>query len=365
MTILFINGVNTAYGGSGKASLISWLNSFLKLDVKFELLNSVPTFGLSKKGYLLYFLLALYFFPGVIFRFLRIPIFEFLYKVSPFLLLYILYFHTVKKYKFIIFSHYSVFLYFWIFNNNKRIFIIQDLLYIRAKSKGYSRKLCKLIFKFECLLYNRAPNVICLSYQESKILSKFLASSIHLASCIDNKINDSPPCYENILDRVAIVSDWRRIENMHGLIHFFQKSSDSDSLQNIEYWIYGISSHNAVKLVKGSFGSLQRIKFYDGGTFVHYDDIPTKYFLVPIYMGAGIKLKTLEMFSNGRYVFGTPGAFIGIPRFLINEFSKVVFSPSDIILNSSLDSLQIRNSFCKSLFHFFEPIGSIVRNIHE
>lgn len=362
MTVLFINGVNTSYGGSGKASLRVWINSILKSGIKVHVINSVPTFGFYKKGFLLNFFLAIYFSPGTFFRLIKNPLSEFLYKLSPFFLIYILYLQIFKNYKYVIYSHYSIFIYSWVSKKKKRIYIVQDLLYIRAKSMGFSHNFCKFIFYIECYLYNKAQNVICLSYQESRILSKFLNSNIHLASCIDNAINDSDLCYQSILGRVAIVSDWRRIENLHGLTKFFQNNSDSSI--DIEFWIYGISSNKAYNLAKECTISLKNLSFYDGGSFESYNDIPTKYFLVPVYWGAGIKLKTLEMFSNGRYVFGTPGAFIGMPRYIIKNFSHVLHSPSEILFKSSQNSSEIRNDFYNSLFKVFTPIGDIIRGIH-
>lgn len=363
MNILLINGVNTAYGGSGRASLGVWIKSFLYSEFEVEILNSVPNYGIKKRGPLLYFILIIYFFPGVIFRIIKNPLSELLYKLSPFLFLDIAYKYIFNKYEFVIFSHHCTFIYSWIVQKEKRIYIIQDLLYCRAKSMRYSRKICKFIFKIECYIYKSAPNIVCVSYHESKILSKFLTSNIELTSCISNELINSSPHYENLPGRVAIVSDWRRSENLHGLLEFFSENSFLGEKINIEFWLYGISSSDALQLINGETKTLNCYKFYDGGTFENYDNIPTKFFLVPIYQGAGIKLKTLEMFSNGRHVLGTPAAFIGIPRYIIKKYSQVLSSPSDIVLKSSLNSFEIQSHFCSSLSTLFKPIGDIVKNI--
>jgi hypothetical protein len=139
MNILFINGVNTSYGGSGKNSLRNWLESFPSFFCNIQLLNTVPDFGFKKRGRMANILLFIYFSPGSFLRYLGNPISELFYKASPFLLYKILC-YKCNKYNFVVFTHYCVFIYFFLIKKEKRIFIVQDLLYIRAKSLGYLRR---------------------------------------------------------------------------------------------------------------------------------------------------------------------------------------------------------------------------------
>jgi hypothetical protein len=169
------------------------------------------------------------------------------------------------------------------------------------------------------------------------------------------------PTYKEEEGKVAVVSDWRRGENLHGIVEFFSMDALSAlAHKNFEFWVYGISSSVALEAIK-AIPNLAKYKFYDGGVFGSYNDIPTKYFLVPIYQGAGIKLKTLEMFSNGRFVLGTPGAFIGLPRSLIKQYSSVVFRPSQIALVCKLSPQEIQNSFQRTDAKLFIPMGDILK----
>ena len=77
------------------------------------------------------------------------------------------------------------------------------------------------------------------------------------------------------------------------------------------------------------------------GEFSSFQSIECRYFFIPIYQGAGIKLKTLEAFRNCRYVMGTKEAFLGFPPNSINNISHKL---------TSLESLAL----CK-----FTPKGTI------
>lgn len=363
MNILFINGVNTSFGGSGANALENWMQSISKKKFNVLILNTVPTFGIKKKDFLLKILLVLFFFPGSIIRIIKNPLAEIFYKISPFLFLYLLYKSIFYKYKYVVLSHYCIFIYYFIYRKSSRIFIIQDLLYIRAKSLKYSRGFCKFIFKFEIFIYKMSQNIICLSYDEERILRKFLKARMSLVTCLNSKSLNITPSFSEINNRIAVVSDWRRAENVHGLLTFFTEAKVSTGVvESIEFWIYGISSEVALSLLNAN-STLKSHKFFNGGEFNSYDDIPTKFFLIPIYQGAGIKLKTLEMLSNGRFIFGTPGAFIGIPRFSIKQYSKIVSMPSEIIPNYSISPIEIQKRFISLHNSKFNTMGEYLNKI--
>ena len=67
MRLLLINGINTAFGGSGKNLLNNWLDNFSKNTIEVSIYNTVPTFGLKNKNKTLYLIFFLFFFPGLIF----------------------------------------------------------------------------------------------------------------------------------------------------------------------------------------------------------------------------------------------------------------------------------------------------------
>ena len=84
--LLLVNGVNTNFGGSVRGAINVWKKSFDEENISCEILNTIPNFRFKSKNYLYYLFLAIYFFPGTFFRVFNLQIFEFLYKLSPFLI---------------------------------------------------------------------------------------------------------------------------------------------------------------------------------------------------------------------------------------------------------------------------------------
>ena len=54
---------------------------------------------------------------------------------------------------------------------------------------------------------------------------------------------------------------------------------------------------------------------------------------MPIYQGAGIKLKTIEALASKRFVLGTKAAFIGLHPWIISKVIKITDSLNDFSIN--------------------------------
>jgi hypothetical protein len=326
-SILFVNGVNTKFGGSGLESMKTWKKSFQRANFEYHIFDTVPNLCCEKRNIFYVMLLAIYFMPGSIFRVFKFPLFEFLYKVSVVnVILFSRLFYKSNDHV-VVFSHHSAFYLSLIVPYLKRVFLIHDLMYVRVRSMGGSRIFQRICLNIELRIYRRAPHLLVLSYHEMRILKKFLNNKISLIRCCDldfvgddNKKNQS----------YAVISDWRRSENIHGISQFLLKSkSNCTAVYNYHLCIYGFGSNELISKLLAE-GITSGLNISNGGVFKEMSELKEMNVLVPIYQGAGIKRKTLEALVNGRMVFGTKEAFIGIPRRLIYRVSKVVTSISDL-----------------------------------
>ena len=325
--VLLVNGVNTQFGGSVSGAIKAWQKSFAKEKIDIDILNTVPNFNIRNKNILYKLLLILYFFPGTLFRIFNNPICEFLYKISPLLIFNFLRSERGVKPKNIIFSHHAIFFLGIFVEKLRRIFLIQDLIYIRAKSMGFSRRIQRLCFAIELCIYRHANILFVLSYHENRILRYFLSTEIYLIKSW--QLNQNLENIKYDFSKIAVISDWRRNENIHGALKYFMKESTCLSLGNNLYFnFYGFNS-DKISLQIQSLKLPPNVLIKDGGAFKNLSDIQEGVFLVPIYQGAGIKLKTIEALSSRRFVLGTKAAFIGLPSWIISDVTKITYSLND------------------------------------
>lgn len=329
--LLIVNGINTSKGGSGSHLLNTWIRSLEKHEKSFYVFNTVPRLTGIVSDQLKAILLAIYFLPGTLLRVFRLPILELGYKISPMLIWNLIGIVRKQKPETLVFSHHSIFYLAYFFKRSKTHYIIHDLLYRRARSLGFNRKISRLVFWLECRVYLRAASLLCLSFQEVRILRRFGFKRISLLSsyAIDGEVH-LPESYD--AHCIALVSDWRRDENIHGATTYFGRSMPKTLTVNTltpMYKIYGFGSSVVCNALNSLFGDKQTIVLEDKGFYLNYSGIPEGVFLVPIYQGAGIKIKVLDAFRHRRYVLGTSGAFAGMPRRWLGDISRVVRSMQD------------------------------------
>lgn len=355
LKIAFINGVNTGFGGSGANANRTWFASLERIAQAFTVIDTVPRFGLRTKGRLLKLLLALYFLPGTLFRASRLPAAELFYKLSPLLVVKFWWRLSQARPDVVIWSHHSMFIYSLLTPFNRRVFLVQDLLYVRARSLGYSRRVCKWVFGLECAFYGRASSLMVLSESECKILRRFVSRPTALISCLDDRLFAGVTS-EPEVKGVALISDWRRSENLHGVVQFLSGRGAVAAPPHIA--VYGLGIDN-LQMVLESSGLAARCVFEYRGLYGHLGEVRESTFLVPIYQGAGIKLKVLEAFSNGRYVLGTKAAFAGLRPARLSGICGLVEDLSDIVV-SEPQGRRVREAFAEYYLERFEDIGRAV-----
>ncbi len=353
--VLFVNGVNSAFGGSGANANRNWLASIRRMARRVTVFDSVPTFGFKRMGYPLKAILAVYFMPGTIFRFSRFPGLELLHKLSPICAVRLWMAARKAQPDLIVFSGQNALLYSFIFPKAKRVFLIQDLLYIRAKSLAFPRVLCRLLFHVERALYRRAAKLTVLSEGERRILARFVDASISLISCLDVEVKVETGVTGGA-GEVALISDWRRPENRHGVIAFFSGDSAGTACSDVPpFVIYGLGIESLREVIVKS-GLDGRYRFVYRGVYGALSDVREDIFLVPIYHGAGIKMKVIEALNAGRYVVGTPGAFLGLKRHRLVDVSRVVRNPEEIA-NFEADRRVVQDRFRRYYFRNFQQLG--------
>ena len=361
LDVLFINGINTGFGGSVAESNKTWVASFRKNGVLFDVLDTVPRFSLTKKSRWYFLLLSLYFMPGTLFRIVTAPIFEFAYKLSPFVAINFIRIILTRRPRRVIFSHHSVCYLSLFCSRAKRIFLIHDLMYVRSRSKGASRQMQRLFFNLELSIYRLAPTLLVQSYHEWRVLRYFLNNRIYLISCCDLNSTTMPSKRRSSL---AVISDWRRPENVHGATLFFSTTAAKTyDGKELSFRFYGFGSRALVDCLE-SIGVASNVVIDDGGTFKDVSDITEGYFFVPIYQGAGIKRKTLEALCSGRMVIGTKAAFIGLPAWLITDVTWCINTIDDFQALPSLPDEQTFDRALGGLSRRFCSIGEI-HDLHQ
>lgn len=357
LDVLFVNGINTAFGGSVAESNKIWGDSFRSNKVKYEVFDTVPRLWACQKNKWYLLLLSIYFLPGTFFRILRAPVFEFAYKISPVLLIRFIVKIFFGRFKRVVFSHHSIFFLALFCSRVKRIFLIQDLMYVRGRSRGASRKVQRFYLFVEMKIYRLAPTLLVQSYHEWRVLRHFLDKPIYLIGCCKLDLDILPVEHR---PTIAVISDWRRPENVHGVMKFFSSHNVKtyDGFK-VEFRLYGFNSEAMTKKLQQLGPLLGGIKVENGGVYDRLQDISEGYFLVPIYHGAGIKRKTLEALCAGRMVIGTKGAFIGLPSWMISKVILRVESLDDL---KSMPCLPDRHEFSRTLNDLsrkFKSIGEL------
>jgi hypothetical protein len=361
--VLFVNGVSTRFGGSGAYAVRSWLKSLEDSGLDPYHYDIHPIVS-EKKSITQKTFWFIWFLPGSIFRIANIKPFESFYKIGLVTFVELFIRIIFGRYKFVVFSHYMVLLYGCLVPKKSRIFIAQDLLYRRYKSLGYPKAVCKAVFKIEVTAYNKFNKVLFLSYHEKRLFAKFAKTNIHLISCLDLPESTNQKNANNMADGIAIVSDWRRSENIHGLKTYFSKNQNcvpqfgASKVIN-KFVLYGFDCDKAYSILKKiSSDSVWEVECR--GQYNSVSEIVQSVFLIPIYQGAGIKLKTIEALMHGKYVIGTPGAFTGLPRDLISGLVQVSHSVHDVYFTNLDPVIYRRDSFREKYNRLFERIGAAI-----
>ena len=323
---LFVNGININHGGAGKGSFIFWIREIQK-EHSVSILNLNPSFPNYVKyriiENIIYFFLHL---PGSFFRLFSSPLIELFNKISIFAILNFLFYTSKNTYSAVILSHHSSFYLQFLVPHKRRILLIHDILYERARSFGATKNIQKLIFSIEFFFYRRSNLILAQSYREYRIIKFFLGEK----KCFLIKsypVNDEVIKFDFNLKEpkhFALVADWRRRENIDGLLRFFSNLSETGrGLKKITIDIWGYSSEVALNKIKSIGKNASNIFFVNKGAFDSYKKIKAPIILILIYQGAGIKFKLLEALNNNKLIFSTPMGLKGLPIIKSNLIYKI------------------------------------------
>jgi hypothetical protein len=197
---------------------------------------------------------------------------------------------------------------------------------------GYSRAITRAVFGVELWVCRSAPRILVHSLPEKRLLSRFLggSASVRLVSSCEFSQTLRASSSGGAQQSLALIADWRRFENVEGVRAFFL-SKPSKISQNNSHFSINIWGFNAEAI--GRILSEVRIPwlhFETRGSFSDYSEVRDPLIFVPIFIGAGIKIKVLEALAHGKGVVGTKAAFIGIPRSILKGVSTRIETLDDL-----------------------------------
>ncbi len=361
--ILFINGINTAFGGAGKNSLALWESDLRLNNFKVFFFNtSQSNFRLTNN-----LINLLKHIPGVFFRiFRKSPLFEYFYKISVLHVIFYVYFQFKRHKDLILLSHHSTFYLLFFSYFNKPAVIIHDLIYLKARNQKNPRFFCKLVLKLESFLLKKASFILVQSYKEKRILDYLFKGSVKIYLIKSTSSVFLKTEFEKKNNTLALVADWRRIENIHGVRSFFN-NTDYKYLANkkIQINVWGYGSFSVCKYLRNALIG-QSFVVRDRGTFKNLNVINDKFLLVPIYHGSGIKVKVIEAIFNRMVIITTPKGIEGLFRIksriinVVNSFRHF----SEIFPQLGRDNFKTSDfiRFKKKYDQYFYDISNVLIN---
>lgn len=342
--ILFVNAINISKKGSGFYITNYWIDTLIKSKFEVKLFNLSPPVSKSK------ILNALWYFPGTVFRIFKFPGFEVFFKVSLIDGVRFIFNLIKNKVDSVVFSHHaSIYLMFIVPRNVRKIYICHDSLYKRAMSFGFPRRICKVLFSFEIKMYNYFDTILFVSFDELALYRRFVTKRSGLLRCLDDK-EYSQNTRDVSVEEIALISDWRRSENIEGFVEFFRGQKGTHR-KSVSLNVYGMGSEK----IPREFDKYFNISYK--GRYKNLNSIREGIFLVPIYKGAGVKVKVIEALMSGKFVVGTRQSVVGLPSDLYRYNVKIIDSPEELIRIERNDKALQREEWIELYRTYFRPIS--------
>ncbi len=205
----------------------------------------------------------------------------------------------------------------------RKIIRCHDILwqkYSREKSKLFS-----WIAKGEKQILNSATKVLVPSEKDAKCVnSKYGIKSDFTNEYLEYYRFDPQI---KVTDDLILFGLWSRYENMEGLNWFMESV----------YTKYRDSIKCKIKIMGGGMPNEFKNKYVDDDNVVYLGYVEDSYseivkcraMIVPLFQGAGIKIKVLDSFSTGTPVIGTDLAFEGLSQ--IQDLTYVANTPDEFI----------------------------------
>ena len=305
MKILFLNGINLNNGGSSSNSFKFWIESLKKIH-SVNILESVPkksNYNILNKIYLFFLFL-----PGSLLRLFPSLLNEYLIKIS------LQHYFQIKKkfnlYDKVIISHHSVFYLVFFFKNLN--LIVHDLIYVKSINNKNIRVYSKFILWFEIKFLKKADKIFVQSYYEYRILKYILkkTNQVELISIQNFNLANEFTYKTKLKKNFAMISNWRRYNNLISLRDFVNKNKNSRETINIYGYTNFFSKIFFYFMIKYK---KKKIKLNFKGSFNDYKDIDEDFMIAANDYGAGIKLKVVEAVANNKLIISTKKSLQGIP----------------------------------------------------
>lgn len=295
--IQFLQGIYIRSGGANVATTRAFLESLEHAGCSVEYVEMFPNFArqLIRKFCTLILALPFSVLKG------RLCVFEYFYKISIFSLIKFM----LSRRETCIFNHHSTFYLALISKifGQRIIFIVHDSVYQKACRSNERIVFLKMTWNFERFIMRLADRVLFVSDSERQFCTReYNLQNSSLVSIMSHKEVSEFKIREQ--ECFCIIGDWRRKENKEGLMRFL--GSDYRTLtKGLEIKIFGIGLHEQAMDLPPDVTIC--------GKYESLTTLPYRKFIVPIWKGAGVKRKVLELLFADRIVYGTDVAFDGIP----------------------------------------------------
>jgi hypothetical protein len=309
--VLFVNGIRSDIPSGGNTATETLLR-YLTIRCTVEIF-SMATDLESKTAF------AIKSFPagGLIFlnRYWRKRWLEFFSRLSPWLLISLLFKYLLFRPDVLIFNHHCTFPFAYFFLS-KKILVWHDVPSAKI-SKSCNRQLFDkyLCINLERYFLNEATQSWVLSFTEQKLLRRFYAQKTYILPALDS----SPNLLQKNVEPNSwlLVANWNRDENRNGATDFFLAylllvRSVSSDLRG-RFTIAGSGASNFLESLLYFDCDINLLEIQAVNHFDSLSQFNQSALLAPINEGAGIKLKTLEAWSCNMPVIGTAQAFSGLP----------------------------------------------------
>lgn len=177
----------------------------------------------------------------------------------------------------------------------------------------YSRKnffILPWVYMTERKILKSASKVFCLVEKDALLLKKFYGIEASYTSDVLNLSKQEVKCKYEINESFVFFGYWARKENSEGLVWFLKNVFPlltEEARKSLKIMGGGLPESVYSKYIKPN--NIEYLGFVDNC----YEELwRAKAVIVPLFQGAGVKIKVLDAFSCGTPVIGTKIAFEGI-----------------------------------------------------
>jgi glycosyltransferase involved in cell wall biosynthesis len=261
------------------------------------------------------------------------------------------------KYYLLYFDFSQTFIYAYYTDHPYKVMMVHDVVIqkISRETSFLNRMLYPLMERTENILLHKAQKIFCFSDKDRELLKSFYNVN---AFKVDFYLRQKQPLLQldtvQIQNKFILFAAWNRKENAEGLEWFLENVYPKVE-KDIFFEIIGAGVNRELR---EKINRRERIK-YTGFVKDPYGKIlQAKALIVPLFKGAGVKVKVLEALAAGTNVIGTDIAFEGIEIPAMNnlmffcanrdEFVNAINGHIDVTIQEKKIAIeQFKNSYPK------------------